>query len=86
MVTSTLTLQNPTDDAVIFKVKTTAPRQYCVRPNSGLLSGLESVVISGEPLGGNAGGASIHMCHHLFGRKKQFRIFFFFFLILRKSK
>lgn len=46
VVTSTLTLQNPTNDPVIFKVKTTAPKHYCVRPNSGLLNGLESTVIS----------------------------------------
>ncbi|VDO46483.1 unnamed protein product [Onchocerca flexuosa] len=31
-------LTNPTERQVCFKVKTTAPKQYCVRPNSGVLS------------------------------------------------
>ena len=52
VVTSTLTLTNPSTNAVIFKVKTTAPKQYCVRPNSGMLAGRESAVISGEEEGG----------------------------------
>jgi len=30
-----LTLFNPTSTTVAYKVKTTAPRRYCVRPNSG---------------------------------------------------
>ncbi|KAJ5133930.1 uncharacterized protein N7443_004446 [Penicillium atrosanguineum] len=30
-----LHLQNPGQEAVVFKVKTTAPKHYCVRPNSG---------------------------------------------------
>lgn len=34
-VTETLKLRNPHQDPVAFKVKTTAPKQYCVRPNSG---------------------------------------------------
>ncbi|KAI4259834.1 MAG: hypothetical protein L6R42_004368 [Xanthoria sp. 1 TBL-2021] len=34
-VTQSLRLQNPTNDPIAFKVKTTAPKQYCVRPNSG---------------------------------------------------
>ncbi|MCJ1388792.1 phosphatidylinositol-binding protein scs2 [Xylographa bjoerkii] len=34
-VTRILTLRNPNSDPVAFKVKTTAPKQYCVRPNSG---------------------------------------------------
>ncbi|KAI9028315.1 PapD-like protein, partial [Phycomyces nitens] len=37
VVTSTLRLQNSGTSNVAFKVKTTAPRQYCVRPNSGLI-------------------------------------------------
>lgn len=36
-VTETLRLGNPHDAPVAFKVKTTAPKQYCVRPNSGLI-------------------------------------------------
>lgn len=46
VVTSTLVLRNPTNDSVIFKVKTTAPKQYCVRPNSGLLGPKEEATIS----------------------------------------
>jgi len=34
-VSQVLRLQNPHSDPVAFKVKTTAPKQYCVRPNSG---------------------------------------------------
>ncbi|KAF2642427.1 VAMP-associated protein [Massarina eburnea CBS 473.64] len=34
-VTQSLRLKNPHSDPVAFKVKTTAPKQYCVRPNSG---------------------------------------------------
>lgn len=30
-------LKNPTDKPILFKIKTTAPKRYCVRPNSGLL-------------------------------------------------
>lgn len=37
VVTSYLTLTNPTDKRVCFKVKTTAPRRYCVRPNNGVV-------------------------------------------------
>ena len=48
VVTSTLVLHNPSNDPVIFKVKTTAPKQYCVRPNSGLLNSQEQSVISGK--------------------------------------
>jgi len=34
-VSQTLRLHNPNPEPVAFKVKTTAPKQYCVRPNSG---------------------------------------------------
>ncbi|EPS31195.1 hypothetical protein PDE_06150 [Penicillium oxalicum 114-2] len=34
-VCEVLHLQNPTQTPVVFKVKTTAPKHYCVRPNSG---------------------------------------------------
>jgi len=34
-VTETLHLRNRNEEPVAFKVKTTAPKQYCVRPNSG---------------------------------------------------
>ena len=31
-------LTNPSDKRVLFKVKTTAPKSYCVRPNSGTIA------------------------------------------------
>lgn len=34
-VSQILVLKNPNPSPVAFKVKTTAPKQYCVRPNSG---------------------------------------------------
>lgn len=43
VVTTTLKLGNPTEKMVAFKVKTTAPRHYCVKPNSGLVKPNDSV-------------------------------------------
>lgn len=37
VITANLVLHNPSNKTVLFKVKTTAPKQYCVRPNSGIL-------------------------------------------------
>jgi vesicle-associated membrane protein-associated protein A len=37
VVTANLGLNNPSDRRVCFKVKTTAPKRYCVRPNSGII-------------------------------------------------
>ncbi|KAI1188645.1 putative integral ER membrane protein Scs2 [Nemania serpens] len=34
-VLENLKIRNPSNQPVAFKVKTTAPKQYCVRPNSG---------------------------------------------------
>ncbi|RDA82734.1 hypothetical protein CP532_2408 [Ophiocordyceps camponoti-leonardi (nom. inval.)] len=34
-VSQILTIKNPTNVPLAFKVKTTAPKQYCVRPNAG---------------------------------------------------
>jgi hypothetical protein len=36
-VNTNLTLSNPSTRDVYFKVKTTAPKFYCVRPNSGII-------------------------------------------------
>lgn len=36
-VTSILKLTNSSDKRVIFKIKTTAPKRYCVRPNAGII-------------------------------------------------
>lgn len=47
VVTADLTLSNPSKSQVCFKVKTTAPKQYCVRPNSGLIEPGASVNVAG---------------------------------------
>jgi len=36
-VSSFMKLKNPTDRKVCFKIKTTAPKRYCVKPNSGVV-------------------------------------------------
>ncbi|XP_022613716.1 vesicle-associated membrane protein-associated protein A [Seriola dumerili] len=46
VVTTNLKLKNPSDRRVCFKVKTTAPRRYCVRPNSGVIDAGQAVSIS----------------------------------------
>ncbi|XP_054483175.1 VAMP (vesicle-associated membrane protein)-associated protein A, like [Anoplopoma fimbria] len=46
VVTTNLKLRNPSDRKVCFKVKTTAPRRYCVRPNSGVIDPGATVIIS----------------------------------------
>lgn len=46
VVTSHLKLSNPTDKRVCFKVKTTAPKRYCVRPNSGILEPKQAVQVA----------------------------------------
>ncbi|EPX73230.1 MSP domain-containing protein [Schizosaccharomyces octosporus yFS286] len=38
-----ISVYNPHPEPVIFKVKTTAPKQYCVRPNSGKIDAKSSV-------------------------------------------
>jgi len=46
VVTTILKLQNPSDKKVCFKVKTTAPKRYCVRPNCGLIDPNDSVNVA----------------------------------------
>ncbi|PRD26669.1 UNVERIFIED_CONTAM: Vesicle-associated membrane protein/synaptobrevin-binding protein [Trichonephila clavipes] len=46
VVNSNLKLMNPIDRRVCFKVKTTAPKKYCVRPNSGVLEPKEVVDVA----------------------------------------
>lgn len=46
VVTSYLKLNNPSERRVCFKVKTTAPKRYCVRPNNGLLEAFGSTTIA----------------------------------------
>ncbi|WEW55496.1 phosphatidylinositol-binding protein scs2 [Emydomyces testavorans] len=48
-ITQTLHLRNPHPDPVAFKVKTTAPRRYCVRPNSGRIEPVLLQAMKDEP-------------------------------------
>ncbi|KAL2021795.1 hypothetical protein VTK56DRAFT_6569 [Thermocarpiscus australiensis] len=45
-VAQTLRIKNPNAQPVAFKVKTTAPKQYCVRPNSGRIEPGHEVHVS----------------------------------------
>ncbi|CAL1682228.1 unnamed protein product [Lasius platythorax] len=45
-VTSYIKLINPTNKKVYFKIKTTAPKRYCVRPNSGVLKPKDVIEIA----------------------------------------
>ncbi|KAL7342848.1 PapD-like protein [Rhodotorula toruloides] len=45
LVKRTLTVSNHNQSAVAYKVKTTAPKQYCVRPNSGRIEPGETVEV-----------------------------------------
>ncbi|CAG9137241.1 unnamed protein product [Plutella xylostella] len=47
--TTYMRLTNPTADTVLFKIKTTAPKKYCVRPNSGMLDPHSKVDIAITP-------------------------------------
>jgi len=46
LVKKSLTISNPHAQPVAFKVKTTAPKLYCVRPNSGRIEPGTSVEVS----------------------------------------
>jgi len=37
-IPTSLDLYNPTDKTMAFKVKTTSPKKYCVRPNTGIIA------------------------------------------------
>uniref|UniRef100_A0A4E9EAA2 MSP domain-containing protein n=1 Tax=Gibberella zeae TaxID=5518 RepID=A0A4E9EAA2_GIBZA len=45
-VSQILTLKNPNHTPIAFKVKTTAPKQYCVRPNAGRIEAGQSFDVS----------------------------------------
>ncbi|XP_034839769.1 vesicle-associated membrane protein-associated protein B isoform X3 [Maniola hyperantus] len=47
--TTYMQLTNPSEHTVLFKIKTTAPKKYCVRPNSGVLSPNSKVDIAITP-------------------------------------
>jgi len=46
IATEYLILTNPSDRKVCFKIKTTAPKRYCVRPNSGIIDPKNSTKIA----------------------------------------
>ncbi|RZF40119.1 hypothetical protein LSTR_LSTR011247 [Laodelphax striatellus] len=50
-VTSYIKLSNPTTTPVVFKIKTTAPKRYCVRPNAGVVEpkSLIPIAVSLQP-------------------------------------
>jgi len=45
-VSSFMKLKNPSDKKVCFKIKTTAPKRYCVKPNSGVVDPRNEVAIA----------------------------------------
>lgn len=47
-VKRSILIHNPHPHPVAFKVKTTAPKQYCVRPNSGRVESGENVEVQGR--------------------------------------
>lgn len=47
-VTVSLTIRNPTEKRIAFKIKTTAPKRYCVKPNSGVLDSQQSMKVNGK--------------------------------------
>lgn len=49
--TSKITLKNPTEGLISYKIKTTAPKRYCVRPNFGIVKPgeEEEVVVMLQP-------------------------------------
>lgn len=48
VVKQNLTIENPHDKAVAFKVKTTAPKLYCVRPNSDVIPPNSSIDVQSK--------------------------------------
>uniref|UniRef100_A0A453CFE5 MSP domain-containing protein n=2 Tax=Aegilops tauschii subsp. strangulata TaxID=200361 RepID=A0A453CFE5_AEGTS len=51
-ISCSMELTNRTDDYLAFKVKTTSPKKYCVRPNSGIVPprSTSSVVVTMQAL------------------------------------
>jgi len=45
-VSSVMKLGNPSEKRVCFKIRTTAPKRYCVKPNSGVIDPRQTVTIS----------------------------------------
>jgi hypothetical protein len=51
-VETTLKLINNSDNYAVFKIKTTRPKAYCVRPNSGCISPHTAQEVKGIMWGG----------------------------------
>jgi hypothetical protein len=47
-IKESLIIRNPTQLPIAFKVKTTAPKQYCVRPNSGRIEPGQELEVQGK--------------------------------------
>ena len=47
-ISTTMHLANETGSAAAFKVKTTAPKKYCVRPNTGYVKAGETIDVQGR--------------------------------------
>ncbi|XP_066318999.1 vesicle-associated protein 1-2-like isoform X2 [Miscanthus floridulus] len=47
-ISCTLQLTNKTDKQVAFKVKTTSPKKYCVRPNNGMVAARSKADVVGN--------------------------------------
>jgi len=45
-VSAVMALRNPSDRKVCFKIKTTAPKRYCVKPNSGVIDPKQAVQVA----------------------------------------
>jgi len=45
-VSAVMSLTNPSDRKVCFKIKTTAPKRYCVKPNSGVIDAKQAVQVA----------------------------------------
>ena len=62
VVTTHLVLTNSSEQPVCFKVKTTAPRRYCVQPNFGFIEpgGQIDVSVMLQPMDGEAQDKTKH--------------------------
>lgn len=47
-ISTTMHLTNETGSPAAFKVKTTAPKKYCVRPNTGYVKAGETIDVQGK--------------------------------------
>lgn len=47
-VVTIMTLKNNANKTLVFKIKTTAPKRYCVRPNIGKIAPFHSTQVESE--------------------------------------